>query len=83
MIRAVKVWCPRDEFEPEGLFNKATCPDTPDQWFAEDPEYAAQLYGITRGEGDYEIHVLDSDGVLHRFNTRVRRELNAYVKAAS
>lgn len=46
MSQAVKVWCPARETEPEGLFNKATCPDAPANWFREDPEYAAELYAL-------------------------------------
>ena len=48
MSLTVKVWCPEDESEPEGVFNKASCPDCPLGWFNEPPEVAAELYALER-----------------------------------
>lgn len=86
---AAKVWCPDDEPEPEGLFNKATCPDAPPHWFAEDPGYAAELYGLERGlvtlggpSKEYNVHVIDGRGVLYKFKVKVGHELTAHVRAA-
>jgi hypothetical protein len=49
MSLTVKVWCPADESEPEGVFNKKSCPDCPLGWFNnESPEVAAELYALER-----------------------------------
>ncbi len=80
-----KVWCPAIESEPEGLFNRDTCPDASAQWFHEEPACAAELYALELGSGDephvgkLEIHVIDKGGTLHRFQTETRRELVAHV----
>ena len=78
---AAKVWCPANEPEPMGLFNRATCPQAPANWFREEPADAAELFGLEIGVGDFEVHVLDTAGVLHRFNVSTARDLNAHVKA--
>ena len=48
MTTTAKIWCPTDESEPEGLFNKASCPHAPPNWFREEPELAAELYALER-----------------------------------
>lgn len=81
-----KVWCPTIEPEPEGLFNKGTCPDAPKNWFREEPAVAAELYALELGGGrghyttKYEIRVLDEGGTYHRFQTETCRELVALVR---
>lgn len=84
---AAKVWA-YDEPEPEGLFNKATCPEAPPNWFREEPEYAAELYALERGthrgaRTAYKINVLDEDGKLHRFEVEVAWQPNAIVRRAA
>jgi len=76
---AVKVWCPDEESEPEGLFNKASCPDTPANWFREPPDKAAELYALERFtevsknkstakdfyQRTYEAHAHKEDRIVH------------------
>lgn len=86
MIVAEKIWCPAYEAQPEGLFNKATCPEAPANWFREDPEYAAQLFAMERfnrkeGSATYVVHVLDNQSKLHVFTLQVGLELT--VRAVS
>lgn len=83
---ATKVWCPADEAEPEGLFNKASCPEAPPNWFREEPEVAAELYAMERHSGrhqtEYEVLVRCDQGKLHKFTVKVGYELTAHVRAA-
>jgi len=94
MSLAVKVWCPADEPEPSGLFNKASCPDAPPSWFKEWPEVAAELYALERasfvvkkdgsqGRTRFSniIHVLDDAGQLHKFKGQAGMELVAHIEA--
>lgn len=79
MILAAKVWTSKEP-EPEGLFNKAMCPAAPPNWFREDPEYAAELFGLELGVGDHTVNVLDTAGVHHRYDVSVAREIHARVR---
>jgi len=76
MSTAVKVWA-RDEPKPEG--NVAHYTGAPPNWFKEEPKYAAELYGLERGEGAYTINVLDDEGAHYEFKVKVRLELQAIV----
>lgn len=83
MNLAAKVWA-GDEGQPEGLFNKATCPNAPANWFREEPPYAAELYAMERFDrkspnSRMTVYVLDTAGVLHTFNVQVGLELTAKV----
>lgn len=79
MAVCVKVWSPDTEPRPRGLFNKSTCPKAPPHWFKEEPEYAAELFGLeTRKSG--RVHVLDSDGRLHMFEVEVGVIIDAKVR---
>lgn len=83
MSLAMKIWCPDDEPVPEGLTNLTTAPPN---WFREDPEYAAELYGLERGAPkgsvEYRVHVLDTQGQLHVFQVKVGLQLEANVRKA-
>lgn len=58
---AAKVWCPEDENEPEGLFNKGACPEVPSHWFKEEPSKAAELYAMERF-GEAKKRPVSKDG---------------------
>jgi hypothetical protein len=73
---AVKIWA-EDEPKPEG--GKAHNTGAPPNWFKEDPEYAAELYGLERGLGEYKVTVLDDDGSTHKFTVKVHQQLVARV----
>ena len=84
-----KIWCPENEQEPEGLFNKASCPNVPPNWFRESPEFAAELYAMERCSPEdmiahkptlCRVHVLDTEHVLHKFDVRIVYEMTAHVK---
>lgn len=76
MAVCAKIWDPDREREPHGLFNQETCPEAPPRWFEEEPEYAAELFGMeTKRSGT--LSVLDTEGRLHRIRVEVSRELHA------
>lgn len=87
-----KVWSPDDEAEPEGLSNLKSAPPN---WFREEPQYAAELYGLERGNPNhgsvrggspsktYRVHVLDDSGTLHKFNVKVAWTIVAQVESIS
>lgn len=72
MIRAIKVWLPGLESEPEGLSHSKTAPKN---WFRELPEVAAELYALEehkRFDGlAAVVCVRDDQGELHRFEVTV------------
>lgn len=79
MLVTTKIWA-EDEAMPEGLFNKTTLPNAPPNWFREDPVYAAELYGLERGTGQYNLNVLDDEGNIHHFKIEVVRSLTASIQ---
>ena len=97
MSLTVKIWCPYDEPEPEGVFNRESCPDCPLGWFNEPPEAAAELYALERASFGVKkdgsqgrtrfsniihiIHVIDDTGKLHKFKGRAGMELVAHIEA--
>jgi len=94
MSLTAKIWCPDNEPEPEGVFNRESCPDAPPNWFRVHPEAAAELYALerasfvvkkdgTQGRTRFSniIHVLDDTGKLHKFKGRAGMELVAHIEA--
>lgn len=84
MILAAKVWA-SDENEPEGLFNKTSCPTAPPNWFREEPVYAAELYALERygrsPKREMVIHVRDTDGVTHTFRAEVGLQVQVSISS--
>jgi len=76
MATCVKIWDPDREPKPEGLFNRKTCPEAPPRWFEEEPEYAAELFGLeTKRNGTLKI--IDANGETHEIRVEVSREFHA------
>ena len=56
---------------------------TPSDWFKEEPQTAAELYGLELGipkdldDITYRILVRDTDGILHVFRMHVTRTIEA------
>lgn len=78
MATTVHIWA-SDEVPPSSLFNRGTCPAAPPHWFREEPAYAAELYGLERGPGQYVIYIIDAEGASHRFDVKVQQTIEALV----
>ena len=76
MSIAIKVWAFGDCEPPDG---KGHNTDAPPHWFEEEPDLAAELYGLEIGEGEHRIYVLDDEGQKHEFPVKVQLELHARV----
>jgi hypothetical protein len=79
MALARHVWLSGLEQKPDGLFNRKSAPDAPENWFREDPAYAAELFALEvhpyykPGQKIYIVAVEDENGIARRFEVTVRR----------
>lgn len=74
---AVKVWLAGEAEPPDGHGHTTKAPP---HWFEEDPRYAAELYGLEKGPGDYRVRIRDNRGALLEFQVSVGHVPQATVR---
>lgn len=75
-MRCVKIWS-KGAPVPEGLFNKSECPEAPQNWFSEDAEHAAELFGLELGKSCL-VNIQDETGKIKVFQIIISQQAKAF-----